>query len=182
MNAIEILMNEHRVIEEMLTVLRKLSLNILNGSEIEVDDFRKIIVFIRNYADDYHHKKEEDLLFNVMIDEMGTISEKLVKHGMLVEHDLGRLYIKQLEEALNEYEGGKSEAKLDIVGNIYSYMDLLKRHISKEDNTVYTFAERSLDKSIMNEINNKCLSHREENLSVEKEALDILETIKNKYI
>ena len=33
-----------------------------------------------------------------MVDEIGGAAETLVKFGMLVEHDFGRLYIRELEE------------------------------------------------------------------------------------
>lgn len=182
MNAIELMMNEHKNIKKMLTVIRKMCINVMNGEEIIVEDFRKVITFIRIYADSHHHKKEEIILFNRMMDELGPIAEKIVKHGMLVEHDLGRLYVKQLEEALNYYENGNKDSKLDIVGNIYSYLDLLQRHISKEDNVVYTFASRELNKEIINEINEKCYAFEEENKEVEIEALEIVSYLQKKYI
>ena len=182
MNAIELMMNEHKNIQKMLTVIRKMCINVMNGVEIIIEDFRKVINFIRNYADSHHHKKEEVILFNKMIDELGLIAEKLVKHGMLVEHDLGRLYIKQLEEALNNYENGNKDSKLDIVGNTYSYLDLLQRHISKEDNIVYTFATRELKQEIIDEINEKCYAFESENKEVEEEALEILSYLQKKYI
>ena len=43
--------------------------------------------------------------------------EKLVTHGMLVEHDLGRLYTMQLGDAVAKVMAGDDEAKLDIIGN-----------------------------------------------------------------
>ncbi|ETI89870.1 MAG: hypothetical protein Q607_CBUC00100G0001, partial [Clostridium butyricum DORA_1] len=83
-------------------------------------------------------------LFNKMVENLGVLGEKLVKHGMLVEHDFGRLYVKNLEEALKKVKAGDEEAKLDLIANAISYCDLLTRHIDKEDRVVYTFAKREL--------------------------------------
>src|SRR5699024_8321964 len=109
------------------------------------------------YADNHHHGKEEKMLFNRMVEELGPAAEKLVIHGMLVEHDLGRLYVKQLEEAVIRELDGDEEAKLDVIGNAMSYADLLNRHIDKEDMVVYEFARKNLGKETLKTINSECL-------------------------
>ena len=38
-----------------------------------------------------------------MIEYLGKVAENLVRHGMIVEHDLARLYVKQWDEALQRY-------------------------------------------------------------------------------
>ncbi len=182
MNAIEILIEEHNNIKVLLDIVRKANLKLINGEKVNDEDFRNIIYFIRNYADSHHHQKEEIFLFNRMVDEIGPTAEKLVKHGMLVEHDLGRLYIKQLEEALDKYKEGNEEFKLDIIGNAFSYTDLLSRHIFKEDNVAYKFAERELSKELIDKINKECLEFEDKNNNVKEKCLDILEKLKKKYL
>ena len=36
-----------------------------------------------------------------MIEYLGKVAENLVRHGMIVEHDLARLYVKQWDENFN---------------------------------------------------------------------------------
>ncbi len=57
MKAIEIMNEEHKYIIRMLQVIRKYYFKILNGEEVIYEDFYKIIDFVRNYADNHHHKK-----------------------------------------------------------------------------------------------------------------------------
>ncbi|WP_040212693.1 hemerythrin domain-containing protein [Clostridium polynesiense] len=173
MKAIEIMMEEHRNIKIALEILRKYSLKLLKGEEVNLQNFYKIIDFIRNYADKHHHGKEEKMLFNKMVDELGAPAEKLVKFGMLVEHDLGRLYIKDLEEALESLKKGKEDAKLDIIANAIGYCNLLKRHIDKEDGVVYKFAEKNLSKDTLEKLEAECEEFEKE---AEKEE------IQNKYL
>lgn len=156
MNAIEIMMYEHENIKTMLNIIRKYCLKILKGQEVNYDDFYKIIDFIKNYADKHHHGKEEQLLFNKMINELGNLAEKLVRNGMLVEHDLGRLYIRNLEEALRKVQLGDEDAKLDIIANAIGYSDLLKRHIQKENDVVYKFAEKNLSNDALITLEREC--------------------------
>ncbi len=152
MNSIELMVNEHKNIKRMLAVIRKYCFKVLKNQQLDYNDFYRIIDFVRNYADKHHHGKEEDYLFNRMIEEIKGPTEKLVKHGMLVEHDLGRLYMQNLEKALKALENGEEEAKIDIIANAVSYTDLLYRHIEKEDDVVYKFAERNLSKESLKKI------------------------------
>ncbi|WP_434304654.1 hemerythrin domain-containing protein [Clostridium botulinum] len=173
MNSIELMVNEHKNIKRMLAVIRKYCFKVLKNKEVDYNDFYRIIDFVRNYADKHHHGKEEDYLFNRMVDEIKGPTEKLVKHGMLVEHDLGRLYMQNLEKALKALENGEEEAKIDIIANAVSYTDLLYRHIEKEDDVVYKFAERNLSKETLKKLDEDCKR-------IEKEAKE--KGIQDKYI
>ena len=181
MNAIELMMEEHKNIKVMLKIVRKACFSVLEGNEINYEDFNKIIHFIKNYADSHHHKNEEIMLFNRMVDEIGETAEKVVKYGMLVEHDLGRLYISSLEEALNSLKNGNEESKLDIIANAISYTNLLERHIHKEDNVIYKFAQRELKEDIINLINSECVNFEDDFINVKNENLLILSELQEKY-
>ncbi len=145
----ELLVDEHKHIKRMLVVMRKFCARILNGEPVEYDDFYKIIDFVRNYADKHHHGKEEQLLFTSMTENLGPLAEKLIRHGMNVEHDLGRLHVMDLEEAVKRVQAGDTEAKLDLIANAISYTHLLNRHIEKEDNAVYVFAQKNLPGEVL---------------------------------
>lgn len=149
MRAIEVLIDEHRYILRMLKVIRKLCIHTLNTGEVYYEGFRHAIDFVRNFADKFHHGKEEDILFEVMSKELGQAIKQGPIYGMLAEHDLGRLFIKTLEEALLEAEKGNNDAKVDIIANAICYTDLLHRHIDKEDNAIFTFARDQLKEAVL---------------------------------
>ncbi|MCX7711093.1 MAG: hemerythrin domain-containing protein [Clostridia bacterium] len=152
MNCIDLMVEEHVHIKRMLAVIRKYCYKILKGEKVQYEDFFKIIDFVRNYADKHHHGKEESMLFNRMMEELGPTAEKLVRHGMNVEHDLGRLHMQELEAAVKRVLDGDDEARLDVIANAISYTHLLHRHIAKEDDVVYKYAERSLSKETLDRI------------------------------
>ncbi len=149
MKAIQTLKDEHQYILRMLKVVRKLSIHTFNTKEVYYEGFHKAIDFIRNYADKFHHGKEEDILFNVMSTELGEAIKIGPIYSMLAEHDLGRLFIKTLEESLFDAEKGKEEAKVDIISNAICYTDLLYRHIDKEDNAIFNFAADKLSQETL---------------------------------
>lgn len=142
---VEILMAEHENIVRFADIMKIKCCNVLEGEVVDTKLFREAIDFVRNYADKHHHGKEEQILFERMLAKLGPVAEKLVKMGMLVEHDLGRLYMTELEAALNRYDENKNtENKLDILTNMTGYIDLIKRHAGKENAVVFSFADRSL--------------------------------------
>ncbi len=153
MDLIEVMVEEHRYIKRMLIVMRKCCYRVMKGEQIQYGDFFKMIDFVRNYADRHHHGKEEKLLFDRMMNELGRPAEMLVRHGMLVEHDLGRLHMQELEAALKKVMEGDDEARLDVIANAISYTHLLHRHIDKEDGVVYKYAQNNLAKETMDELN-----------------------------
>lgn len=179
MDSINLMVEEHRNIKRMLKIIREYCYKILKDEDVQYEDFYKMIDFIRSYADDHHHGKEEELLFNRMADELGPAAQKLVTHGMLVEHDLGRLYTKQLEDALTKVLDGDEEAKLDLIGNAMAYADLLHRHIDKEDRVVYEFARKNLEKDTLDKINYECtiFENRAREENVQNNYLNLLDEL-----
>lgn len=184
MNGIELMVSEHKLIKRMLLVLRKASYKAVVSGEINYDDFTVMIDFVRNYADKHHHGKEEELLFGEMIKYAGPAAEKLVTHGMLVEHDLGRLYIKGLEDALAAHKSGDQEAILDIIGHGIGYTHLLNRHIDKEDQVVYPFAERTLSKEVIENFDLKCevFEENQTQMGIQEKYEQLLITLEVRYL
>jgi hemerythrin-like domain-containing protein len=156
MDCIRLMVEEHKHIKRMLTVIRKYCYKVLIGEPVDYDDFYKIIDFVRNYADRHHHGKEELLLFERMMEELGPVAEKLVKFGMNIEHDMGRLFMQELESAVRRVQGGDDEARLDIIANAISYTHLLNRHIDKEDHVAFVFAQNNLSESTLMRLNEDC--------------------------
>lgn len=183
MDAINLMMDEHKYISRGLKVFRKLSIEILNNNTVDFISFESMISFVRNYADKHHHNKEEVVLFKKMETQLG---EKMVKgplSGMYIEHDLGRQHIKLLEEALLRVKNGDLDSQVDIIANSICYSDLLTRHIEKEDKLIYTFARRALSKTDMDDINVSCekLESEATKNHLQKEYIDVLEMLEKKY-
>ena len=149
MESIKYLENEHQEILVFVNKLENECIEILNGKEINQYFFELSIKFIRKYADAAHHMKEEDILFKYMMENLGVPAEKLIKVGMMIEHQMGRYYIRELEIYLAKYkEEATDKNKIQIIANSMSYVNLLRSHIEKEDGAVYPFAERNLPEDI----------------------------------
>lgn len=182
MDSIDLMVEEHKNIKRMLSIIRKYCYRIINGMDVEYEDFYKMSDFITNYADVHHHGKEEKMLFNRMARQLGSAGEKLVTHGMLVEHDLGRLFNMQLKDAVAKVLAGDDEARLDVIGNAMGYADLLNRHIDKEDRLVYEFARKNLAEDTLREINEECIifEERAREDNIQQRYMDLLDQLESK--
>jgi len=109
-----------------------------SGSELDKSFFEKAIDFIKNYADRYHHAKEEDILFKVMVDNAELMHCNPIP-VMLHEHDSGRDFVRAIEEGLEENDKEK------VIENAKGYGYLLQEHIHKEDMVLYPMAEETID-------------------------------------
>lgn len=173
MKSIDILVEEHKYIKMVLKEIRKQCIDIVRGKDVDYQLFYNIIDFVRNFADKYHHQKEEERLFNIMAEQLGLGVESGPIAGMLVEHDLGRSHIMGLEEALRECETGNMDARVDVIANAIGYEQLLLKHIDKEDNAIYRHAERRLSKATLERLDR-------EFEAVEKDEKNT--ALRNKYI
>jgi hemerythrin-like domain-containing protein len=171
--SVQLLIDEHKKIKRMLKVIRGMCLEVYNKKGISYDDFYNVIDFVRNYADKHHHSKEEEIFFKEMEEQLGEPLKSGPILAMYSEHDLGRLYMKNLERALEESKDGVEKKKLDIIANAISYTDLLKRHIDKEDKTIYVYGQKNLSKKSLKKVEEKMMA-------IEDKAFD--SGIQNKYI
>ncbi len=178
MNGIEVLLKEHENIQLFISAAEKICCGILDGDPVDGQLFQDMIQFGQDYADHYHHQKEEQILFHEMSTQLGPLAEKLIQHGMLVEHDLGRLHLSELKGALERYCAEPNTLdKLRILTELTGYTNLLKRHIEKENNAVYPFGQHNLSEECLGRID--CATEAFESRWTEKrqESLRFLEKL-----
>jgi hemerythrin-like domain-containing protein len=166
MDSISIMKQEHRLIERMLKVVRQMCMALVKGHEFDLDDFYEVADFISQYADEHHHGKEEKFLFKEMEDRLGKLGKQLIRGGMYIEHDLGRLYKSNMLIAVEKLKAGEENQVIEVIGYAMSYVHLLERHIAKEDEVIYTFGTTQLSDEVLQDINQK--THQFEQSAKEK--------------
>ena len=134
--AIETLMNEHRLIEEVLGSLRTFVGQLSSsqaGARPRVAEYAE---FFREFADRTHHGKEEDRLFVAMA-QHGFPSNGGPVFVMLQEHEIGRAHVRALAE-VGGGSGELSDEELETVkSNAESFILMLSAHIQKEDRILF---------------------------------------------
>jgi hemerythrin-like domain-containing protein len=139
--AIEMLMEEHRVILKVLGSMETMADVLEKGNQVERSTIKKYADFLRNFADQCHHGKEEDRLFLKMI-EHGFSKNDGPLAVMLDEHETGRTHVRALK-AIGEKSGPLSKAESqEVIEHARGFTELLQNHIVKEDRVLYGMAEK----------------------------------------
>ncbi len=155
MDAVETLMSEHRVIEQVLDALVGFTEDAVRRGTTEKEELGQFVTFVREFADACHHGKEEDILFAAMVDagfprNGGPIAV------MLHEHDQGRALVGILK-ARAEQDGPWTDADRQEVAEVArGYAAMLHAHIHKEDAILYPMAEQHLPPEVMEKVGQDC--------------------------
>ncbi len=137
------LVAEHTLIKRWLALIPK----VVESVDLQTESGKQIINngidMIRSYADKFHHAKEEDILFKYF-DENAEIIQVMYK-----DHTNARALVQNMIKAL------KSENRELLSESLLAYRDLLQHHIQKEDEILYPWMDRELNKTKLIEMDAK---------------------------
>ena len=139
MEATDILMAEHRIIERVLKSLVVGAIKLEHGEAIRSGFFIDASDFIKGFADGCHHKKEEGVLFKAMIAN-GMSSQAGPIAIMMAEHERGREFTRAMRGSALRLETGDAAAKDEVLVSVRGYVALLSQHIAKEDGVLFPLA------------------------------------------
>ena len=133
MKPIAPLMIEHRLIERMITILKNELDSILKFDRVDIILIENAVDFIRTYADQTHHGKEEDILFRELKKKKLSPEHQKIMNELIEEHVIGRKTTGELVKANKEYAQGDKDAMDIIVKKLSFLIDFYPKHIEKED-------------------------------------------------
>ena len=146
MKPTKILTDEHRVIEVVLDVLERITDQAKNESRLDRESAEQAVDFIRHFADECHHGKEETHLFTAMV-KKGLPREGGPVGQMVHEHEQGRAFVRGMAENIAAASTGDAEALRAYSASAHGYVQLLRAHIQKEDRILFPLADRVFDET-----------------------------------
>jgi hemerythrin-like domain-containing protein len=146
-NVTAVMVEEHKLILRMIDLVEKNTRLAEAGRFTDWDFFIDAVDFIRNFADRFHHSKEEDILFKSLV-ENGMPAENSPVAAMLMAHDQGRAFVRNMESAARKALAGEPDQTPILADNAYGYINLLRDHIDKENTILYPLAERVLPEAM----------------------------------
>ncbi len=135
----QVLMDEHRLIEQVLDAIDGM---LIEGS-FDAGFLTGALDFLRNFADGCHHEKEEQHLFPAL-ELAGVPRVGGPIDCMLQDHDEGRGLLRVVESNLAAAGRGENPARTAVCSALRRYVEMLRRHIEKEDNILFVIAENML--------------------------------------
>jgi len=145
--------NDHISILRLTDVMERIA----KTEAPDSSDLEAVVYLIRNYADGFHHEKEERILFPAL-EVKGFSPNQGPVAVMLSEHVQGRNFVKAMAENIALYKNGNRAALGQIFINMTGYVNLLRNHISKENNILFRMADRVLTEEDHKELLNRYAS------------------------
>jgi len=165
MNATDILVNEHRVITQMLNCLEKIIEQAAAMGRLEEEPAEEAIDFFRIYADRCHQRKEEAHLFPLM-KARGFSANSGPLSVIQSEHELSRMRLDETDEAIEGASKGDVNALRSFVQHGQSYIRLVRAHMRKEDSHSFPLANR-----VLKELDQQDLLAKFEQVDAEERAV-----------
>jgi hemerythrin-like domain-containing protein len=151
MEATQILMDEHRVIERVLAAMEKAIEAINSGRSVKPVFFLDTADFIKGFADGCHHAKEEKVLFEAMV-QAGVPKAGGPVGMMLLEHEQGRVFVRAMRAGAEKWQAGDESARKEVLNAANGYVDLLRAHIYKENNILFPLANDAIPLEIQEQV------------------------------
>lgn len=138
------LKHEHRVIERALHALDGISMRIQLGERVPLSALSQAVDFISNFADCYHHGKEEAHLFPALR-RQGITGEGGPLGIMERQHERERELTDEMVIALERYRDLDPEAGRQFTEAARKYTDHMIGHMEREDSILFRIADEIMD-------------------------------------
>ncbi len=127
------LMEEHEMILAVVGAAQAEVDHIRRGSSMDESRVRQILDFSRNFTDRCHHAKEERYYFPAVLVYAGQRTRGLIDE-LEAEHAYGRAVLDEIDYLLTSSDG---EARARVAERLSRYVEVLRRHIQKENERLY---------------------------------------------
>jgi len=141
-----ILVNEHRIIEQVLNCLERMVDRCASEGKVEEAPAKDAIGFFREFAGCAHLAKEETHLFPLVA---GTKCPHGCRPSELMarEEQHGHTHLQMMEEAIEGAAAGDKDAVRRFVRHGQDYIGLLMKYIENEEDWLFPQADRALDEA-----------------------------------
>ena len=121
----------------------------LNAGEIQLEKGKEIRAgffiaspdFIKGFSNDWHHLREEGILF-IAVESAGIPAQGDPIGVTMMEHERVRTFNRQIDTPALKLESGDASAQTDLVANPPGYVALLQQHNSKGTRVHFPMAEK----------------------------------------
>jgi hemerythrin-like domain-containing protein len=130
---VTLLQYEHGILRQALDVLDE---TVRNDAQDRLPDIQELLAFLQEFVDRFHHAKEEQIFFPVVLREFPRLHENL--DGILHEHEQARVLFQETDSAL---QLGDWESLKDSARRLAHHMTT---HVTKEEDEIFPIVDNEL--------------------------------------
>ena len=146
MEALQILKAEHGMIRQYLSTLAFALDKMERGERPPKQFFEQVVIFAREFVDQYHHFKEELQMFTLLAQKKGGQFDAPLA-ALRNQHETGRNHVAAILNAAGAIAEGQEVWESDLIESLAAYISMLRHHINVEDHVFYPMAAETLSDS-----------------------------------
>jgi hemerythrin-like domain-containing protein len=140
---IDLLMEEHRALESVLTALEGATKRLRDGDGVPAGTLEDIFIFCRRFTDGCHHVHEEEILFPALAAH-GLTPDMTPMSALAAQHESGRAFLAELQAAYERFVAGDDSARQEVYVLAREYVGMLREHIWIENHYFRSPAAQAL--------------------------------------
>jgi len=141
------LMVEHRLIEQMIAVVKDQRDAMLIKNRFDPVFIDAAVDFFRIYADSTHHGKEENILFRDLAIKDMSAEDNRARQELIQEHIFARQKVSELVQAKDNYLSGREGALQTVLDSLAALTEFYPEHIRREDEVFFSDTEKYFTKA-----------------------------------
>ncbi len=143
MKSVDVLVAEHELILTFLDQLSTAAERIVNDQGPPQEFFERALEFSREFADTFHHWKEEYVMFSLLAQKHdGAIDAEIERHRK--QHEQCRDLIQEIDRSLEGYSRKQDTNARTVHRSIVEYTGTLRSHIRSENDVFFPMVEEAL--------------------------------------
>ena len=168
MKCTDVLRQDHQIILRSLDVLQKI-VEGENPDQVDQNDAATLLRFLRVFADEHHHMKEESVLFPELV-RINHAEAGPLRH-LLFEHSQERSLVEGLEDALRRTQTS------EFVLSANQLRERVRNHIQKEDGILFPILDVLISTQLDEKVNTGF-----QKFQLDSSLLNDLRDLESKYL
>jgi hemerythrin-like domain-containing protein len=143
------------VIAGVLTALESCGMRLEQDVSMSPSDLRRFTAFLTRFAGIWHHGKEEELLMPALV-QHGLAWDEAPLQEIRRDHEQEDYLLRVIDQAALQVGVWSAEDRRHAVRSIRALVDFERKHIQKEETSLYPVAERLLSADALQSLEDRC--------------------------
>lgn len=151
MEPLDILKNEHGLIRKCVEQLDAAAHKMQQDERPPREFFEKAVQFSQEFAGQFHHVKEEYVMFVRLAMKKGGAMDGEIE-ALRHQHETGRNYMAAISGNLEGYSQGDPRRASEILENLGAYISMMRQHLHKEDHVFFPLVQQEFSDQDMQKV------------------------------